>query len=894
MKPAKLSICVLLGLALLGLGFIIDEDPLKPLLERLETVSLKYPQEKIYIQTDRSYYAAGDTIWFKSYLVNAVENRSSDYSKVIYLDFIDPKDSVNISMKLPMIAGLSWGDIPLPEGLPEGTYRLRAYTNWMRNFGDEFYFDRNIKIGPSFRNKVFTNIEYSYSKDGDKDVVQATLHVSDELGNPLADKQISYAATLDSRNVARGRGKTDSEGKLAITFTNNQGDKRKTGILSANIVLDKDKSVTKLFTIKSTSTNATVQFFPESGQMVDGIMSKVAFKAIGDDGLSRACKGVVKDESGTEVSTFTSSYAGMGSFTLNPRKDDTYTATVTFSDGSQKNYPLPKVQASGYVLSAAVRGDLLLSIQTTEDLLNKGTVSVVASQNGIVKYVGKKQISESETQTKVSLERFNTGIVVLTLFSQNNQPIAERLIFVRKPEADLKISTDKPSYNQREKVNLTFNASSITHQPAITNLSVAVINESKAPSDENEDPSMVAELLLSSDLKGYIETPNYYFLNPDEKKNEQLDNLLLTQGWRRFNWQRLTTAAPPTFDFKAEHGIDVSGRLTTYGNKPIVGSKVMIMASKGAILILDTVTDTEGRFNFKNLDVADSTTIVVQGRTAKGKKGVNIELDKVPAQLVSKSRNYDGVSINVDNDIREYLSNRRNDVAEMLKYGVFKRNIILDEVQIVEKRRQENYSNNLNGTGNADYTLNNEKLMNFITIDQALMQVPGIIVRGGIPYSTRSLNTPMEIILDGMSVDVDILQTIMPSDVETIEVLRTPGYTAIYGMRGGGGVLVITTRRGSPNYVDNTPVAGITLYRPKGYAKTRVFYAPDYEVSPQLKQLPDRRTTVYWEPNISTDSTGTGRKSFFTAGESGTYKVVAEGLDGNGAIYHKVIRFQVR
>lgn len=887
------AIAVLVTTAILG--FIIDEDPIKPLLDRLNQYTLDVPQEKIYIQTDRSYYTAGDTIWFKSYLVNAAENRLSVYSKIIYLQLIGPGDSAGISMKLPLLKGLTWGDIPLPDTLSEGTYRLRAYTNWMRNFGPESFFERNIDIGPSFSTKVFTSVKYNFSQEGEKELVKAQITVTDQTGQPVSDKEVGYIATLGTKTVGRGREKTDTNGSFQIKFTNAQGKAFTSGLINARIEMDKNTVVKKILPIKSTSDNVDVQFFPEGGQLVDNLTTRIAFKAVGSDGLSRDLTGTVINSKGEELANIQTVHAGMGSFSLTPEAGNVYTAKLKFGDGSVKQVNIPASQPSGYVLSAQVRGDLLFSLQASDNLKNNGELSIVATQNGLVKYAGRKAFTGADLQGRIPASRLSTGIVQLTLFSPANEPVAERLIFFRNDkEHNLSISTDKQSYSQRQKVNLSFVTSGKDNQAEIANLSVAVINETKVPPTSADRHSILSDMLLTSDLKGYIEDPGYYFEDAGKERDLALDNLLLTQGWRRFTWKNVMSYSRQLYPFKPEHGINISGQLLSYGKKPVPNGKVTVMISKNGITLMDTVTDSNGRFAFNNLPLPDSATVVIQGRTEKGKKNIDILLDRVPAPQITRSRNFPGISLNVDDITRGYLASRRDDISEMLKYGLYKRNILLDAVTVVERRVTQNNSSNLNGAGRADYVLDNEKIARFATIEQALITVPGVIVRAGIPYSTRSPNTPMQIILDGMPMDTDILQSIIPADVQNIEVLRTIGYTSIYGMRGGGGVLLITTRRGDANYINTLPAPGLVIDKPKGYTKTRVYYSPNYETSPALSKLPDKRSTVYWQPNVSTDSLGRGSCSFFTAAETGTYKVTAEGISGDGGFYRKVIRFNVK
>ncbi|RXF67182.1 carboxypeptidase-like regulatory domain-containing protein [Arcticibacter tournemirensis] len=898
MKSRYFLFCCVLICSAYGFSFIRDDDPLKNLLSKLEKFKDEYPQEKVHIHTDKPYYSVGDSIWFKAYIVNAEQNELSNLSKILYVELINEKDSIKASLRLPVIAGLAWGDFTLTDSLTEGNYRLRAYTNWMRNFGEEYYFDKVIKIGSSFANKVIGNVSYSFTKVGTKENVSAVIVYSDIDGEPFANKEVSYNIELDSRNVAKGKGLTDAQGRLAINFVNSQPFILKSGKISTTLKLDEKTVVSKVFPVKATSADVDVQFFPEGGQMVSGLRSKIAFKAVGADGRSTEISGRIVDKDNKPVTEFKSEHAGMGFFSLLPEQGNTYTAIVKFTDGSEKQLQLPSASASGYVLAVGNNhaDNILVRISASPDLLEKGPLTLVAQSNGVVKFAARNSINKGAISAYIPKKRFPTGILQLTLFSPSYEPVAERLVFIKNDETlKLNISTDKTSYARRQKVNMTVNVVDTAGKPVVGNFSVAVTNESKIPFNDEAETTILSNLLLSSDLKGYIENPNYYFTEANDEKNGQLDNLLLTQGWRRFTWKSLMANSFPNLAFKPEQGLSISGRVKTFGGKPVVGGKVTLLASRGSMMLLDTVTDAEGRFAFDNLSFTDSTRVVIQARNAKDKKNVDIEIDRVPPQLVTRSKNYPDIEVNINSTLLSYLKSRNQDIAELKKHGMFRRNIMLEEVKIVERRPEVRNSSNLNGAGHADQVIKADRLQNCTSLEQCLQGLAaGVIIQGGIAYSTRSMNTPMQLIVDGMPMEPDLLSMINPSDVESIEVLRTIGNTAIYGMRGGGGVLIINTKRGDPNYSIRTYVPGITTYSPQGYYIARQFYMPNYDKPETSKELPDLRNTVFWTPNILTDSTGKASFQFFTTGEGGTYKVVTEGLDGKGGIARQVVRFVVK
>ncbi|RYF99874.1 MAG: TonB-dependent receptor, partial [Chitinophagaceae bacterium] len=201
-------------------------------------------------------------------------------SKILYVELINEKDSLKKVVKLPIMGGISWGDFKLTDSLGEGNYRIRAYTNYMRNFGTEFFFDKTIKIGNSWANKVFTKTTYNFSKENNTDKVSATVHFEDKNGVAYSENEISYDVQLDYRSVAKGKVKTSLGGDAVINFTNNQPFQNKSGKIIATITLDNKQKVVKSIPITSTSNDVDVQFMPEGGTLVEELPQKVAIKAV--------------------------------------------------------------------------------------------------------------------------------------------------------------------------------------------------------------------------------------------------------------------------------------------------------------------------------------------------------------------------------------------------------------------------------------------------------------------------------------------------------------------------------------------------------------------------------------------------------------------------------------
>jgi hypothetical protein len=898
MKIRFFTFCLFLAVVALAYGTVTDDDPLKKIISQIQKYQEGYPQEKVHLHMDKPYYAIGDKIWFKAYVVSAENNQPSNISKILYVDLINDEGSIKQTLKLPLIVGLTWGEFALTDSLKEGNYRVRAYTNWMRNFGEDFFFDKTISIGNAITNNIITEINYTFSKDGASQKINAAINYKDIDGNPIANKDVSYDVQLESRAITKGRGKTDSKGNLNLTFINNQPFILKSGSINTYIKLDNNRSVAKNFPVKSTSNDVDVQFFPEGGDLVAGLGSVVAFKALGADGLGVQVSGYLTDNTGTRITEFKSEHLGMGFFRFRPNEGKAYKAMIEFEDGSEKSFDLPGVQPKGFVLSVDNTNaeNLVINISASTALVNE-EVTVIAQSNNKIYYVSKSKLTGTRLNASIPKTRFPEGILQLTLFSVQNQPVAERLVFINRSEQlKINLSTSAQDFSKREKVKLSLNVTDKDNKPVLGSFSVSVVDETKVPYDENKETTILSNLLLTSDLKGYIQQPNYFFTDIDANKIRHLDILMLTQGWRRFVWKDILADKYPPLAFRPEQDLSISGKLTTSAGKPIANGKLILFYRDDKTFLIDTVTDAQGKFKFSNLHFGDSTKIVLQARYGNDRKNVNIEVDQVPPQWVTKNKNLANVEINVNKSLIKYLKNSMSQF-DSLRH---KSNILLDVVNIVEKKQVIKNSANLNGAGNADAVITADKLTHCLDLSQCLQQmVTGLVMEDGVPYLTRNmyssvmLATHMLIVVDGIDVDTDFLSTISPSEVESIEVLKSAGYIGMYGSKASGGVLIITLKRGE-DIIKDTYAPGIIKFKPKGYHRVREFYSPDYNDPKIDKTSPDLRTTIYWNPNVVTDSSGKAALEFFNADGTGNYKVIVEGINEAGNIGRRVYRYTVK
>ncbi|HVW96826.1 MAG TPA: hypothetical protein VHA56_12725, partial [Mucilaginibacter sp.] len=433
-------------------------------------------------------------------------------------------------------------------------------------------------------------------------------------------------------------------------------------------------------------------------------------------------------------------------------------------------------------------------------------------------------------------------------------------------------------------VKLELKATSGASGPSAGSFSVAVTDEDKVPIDSLNEQTIESYLLLTSELKGRIEQPNYYFLHPSDQTRSNLDNLLLTQGYRHFIWKQDTATYP------AEQGMQISGTVKKNG-RPVAGAKVKLFSNTGGMFMLDTLTDQEGRFAFKGLLFADSTKFVVQSRVKKGQDDVTLELDTVQPPALRIMPQAPDTNETISAALSAYTDNQQKYYEELKKYGINQHPVMLREVKVEAKKELPiPHSQNLNGSGNADYVITAKDIDKMICgrLADCLQGVYNLHFANGLPLVGA-------LVIDGTFVDIETFADLRPEDIEGIEILTDHShYNAIYGSRMAGGGLIITTKRGRRTdnlYYRYAP--GVVTYQPKGFYKAREFYSPQYDNPHTNQKMADLRSTIYWNPDIITDKDGKASFSYFNADGKGTYRVVVEGIDADGNISRQVYHYTV-
>lgn len=880
-----------------------DTTVLKNILQKTKKLSETQPLEKVYLHFDKPYYSVADTIWFKAYLTTQ-QNMLSPLSKIVYVDVMNSQDSLINTLKLPVTDGIAYGNMPVDAtNFKQGNYYVRAYTLWMLNFPQDYFFTKTIPIGNAVDKKALTNIKYTTTQTEKGQVVTAKIQFKNEDKIAMANRPVSWKMVSSYDVVAQGRGTTDQNGFLTVEVNSKKGSFIKKGELLTDLTsVDKDV-VSTAFEITPVIPENDLQFFPEGGEFYKGVPTQIAFKALKSNGLGIDLTGAIVDNEGNQVTTLTSTHAGMGAFYLNADGGKTYKANVTFKDGTKKTFPLPQAKESGVNLQIINGPTEALNVKIVANeayfTANKGkALYIVAQHNNIVYYAAQTALQNQVTSAKIPKDKFPAGIVQVTLFSATGEPVSERITFLMHSEAmALAVQTDLPTYKPRQKVKMTVSAKNATQKIA-GDFSVSVIDETKVPADENAETTILSSLLLTSDLKGYIEKPNYYFNKTDDKKLADLDVLMLTQGYRRFSYKEVLEDKFPAVVYLPEQGMDITGTLRDRTGMPVKKGALRLTVP-GKTISAETLTSNSGIFAFKNLNIPDSSQVVITSKYVTGSNNMMIMVDQAPAAEIATNVNVADEVLNIDSTLSNYLSNSKRQYSYM-------RN--LKEVVIkgapIKKVSHADYTA-LSSLGNMpEHVIDPERLKDCRDLVTCLKTMgAGITFFENQFYITRDYNaggrTPVGIFIAGNPVDLYAINSVNVNEIESIEIFLKDELGTVNRTYGTSGVIsvnmkkIVKTKMSMEDIKKLMPKNNVITLSPKGYSKQREFYSPKYTAAFIAKN--DLRTTVYWNPKVITDPlTGVSSFEFFNADGKGNYKAIVEGIDKNGNIGRTVYRYIVK
>ncbi|WP_400075923.1 MG2 domain-containing protein [Winogradskyella sp. R77965] len=872
--------------------------------------------EKIYLQIDNTLYQTGERIWFKAIVSKSYDNSLSDVSEILHVELIDSNEAIIEKKLLKLKSGTASGNFELQKSYKTGKYLIRAYTNWNRNFQEDFMFSQSIDV---------------FNLD---EKVKPKNPIINVVVNTGEDKILT--ADINPR-VINPRHKGDL--KLYIdtgnTIDSVELNKTKEGIYKLNYTLPENTTQTKLSFNKGASGKIfeadalesysktividkdylDVQFFPEGGKLVNNLLSTVAFKAIDYQGLGYKISGQIKNGQGNAITSFNSNKLGIGTFKLLPKVGNNYYAEVSMNDVVYK-YNLPKAKNTGSVLSVVRLKDdiriLLASNKKTE-----GDIRIQTESRG-VKYHDLSFENKDAITTSISSKSLPEGIVKISVIDDNKRVISERLIFNTKPSnrLTLDIKSDRDSYSQREKTSLKIKLDSL-QAPEGTSLSVLVIDKERVDASRNYKSNLTSHLLLSSELKGFIENPSYYFDSTNYDSALDLDALLLSQGWRTYKYQK--TSSNTYYAYKPEKRLVVSGTIGEYFNpkkRPKKPLDLNMFVYGEPVDVYKQEIDSSGRYRFEIEDIyKPNTELFMQVVDKKGKPidfGINIDKKWNPKIEFKQER-----TVELPSEIVSTFTEREETNNKIQRdFEVAHNTVALDEVNIKGYKLTPERVESIERNGEPSAVIEGEELrkkapkreFGIYSVLEAmypnLVRIERVGRYGQVMIATVVGSDLTLVLLDGKPVhleDYRYLANIPINDIESIDLIKKAKRPSQYlgdvwyrplilngtaGDRAPKVLSYIHIYTFSKNGINkNTDLKGVLTNTIKGFSESVEFYTPNYEtLSNQDWVIPDNRSVIHWSPNITLDANGEYILEYYNDDHVGEVSVIVEAISKDGKI----------
>jgi len=750
--------------------------------------------EKLFVHTDKDTYISRELCWFRIYYTDAFYNRPSTVSKIAYVELLDKNNLPVLQQKVSLKPGESDGSMIIPVTIPSGTYRLRAYTNWMKNFSPDYYFEKGIRI-----------------------------------------------------------------------------------INPQNLQAESPGSKTKQYDI---------QFFPEGGNLVQLIESKVGFRVTDAYGKGMECEGAILSSVGDTVVHFHPLALGLGHFMFTPVPGQNYKAIIRFPKGDQVVKELPDAYANGFVINVLKENETQIIVHVrSSDGLDAQDVFLFVHGSHKSLPVKKQKLVNREAIFSINPEELEDGISRITLFDKSGQPVCERLYF-KYPEKKLQINAlVNPEYSTRSKIDLSLSVTDQSGNPSSADMSVAVYRLDSL--QEPDEMNILNYTCLTAEL-GPVEHPSYYFMDEGKTHDQEMDNLMLTHGWRRFIWHDMLAQKPFPVSFSPEcYGHIIRGKLVNNSTG---------MAVKGVTTFLSvpsvrtefrvTSSDSMGLLKFEMPGFYGSEEIILQ-TDPKEDSNTRVEISSPFSDQYATSRIPDRIL-----PPSQSVSLLDQTIAEQVQHIYAGNNLNQFSMQPVD-------TNSFYVEPDEKYYLDN--YTRFQTMEEVIREyvVSTSVVLKRNRFQLFLANKPQReffgdeplILIDGVPFfDANELFQQDPMKIRRIDLINRE---YAIGNQYFNGVVNVTTYKGDLNGIRLNTHPMVLDY--PGIPERREFFSPKYETEDQINsRMPDYRTLLYWSPRILTDKQNRKIMNFYTSDLPGRYAAVIMGLSESGIPGTQTVYFSVK
>jgi hypothetical protein len=762
----------------------------------LAKISTNYQPEKVYLQYDKSSYFAGETVWFKAYVMQGIFPAGE--SKTLYVDWIADNGTVLSHTVSPIVGGATNGQFDVPADYNFDFIHVRAYTRWMLNFDTAFLYSKDIRILPK---------------------------------DPVTTKATPVAIV------------------------------------------------------------PTLNLFPEGGDMIAGVKNRIAFKAIDQYGRPAKIKGKLLDAKGAVLQSFSSVHDGMGSFSLTPQAGANYSVKWVDEKNVEHSTALPQAKPSGVSMQVTIDGNKRIITVNAGPQLDNGLKELHLVGTMAQTLIFKNDISLTENNSArriIPINNLSSGILTLTLFDAAWNAIAERVTFINNNDYSFQpeMEVQRWGLGKRKRNEIEIRLPDSLQD---ANLSISVTD---AAIEKDTSDNIVSHFLLSSEIKGRVYNPAYYFSNNSDSVAQKLDLVMLTNGWRRFKWEDVVKGKLPEIKNPKDTAyLSLSGKLFGVARSQLTGKEsiaLLIKDSSSSKMLLMGIRP-DGSFGDPDLILFDTLKVYY---SLKSKFLTQAEarfmVDRLPApNYTAFSKNFlypRHIFDTTGNAHHSLLASKSLELMNIYRGHIMQTVVVTATKKPTVQVLDEKYTSGLfkGGDGYQFDLMNDPTSAGYMNIFSYLQgKVAGLQITPNPPSLSWRGGSPA-VYLDEMPTDLDMISNIPVTDVAYVKVFRPP---FMGGSGGGNGAIAIYTRKGS----DQAPSkgSGLSSNTVAGYSPIKQFYSPNYDRFDPRNDRLDIRTTLYWNPLLlSNQKTKSIKLNFFNNDVTKAFRVVIEGMTKDGLLTH--------
>jgi len=522
--------------------------------QRIDSWFEGHGTRRVHVQLDRPMFRPGETVWLKSYAVSTADFAGDGGEGVLY-ELVDPRGTVAQRKQVQHVRGMATNDFVLPADAPGGRWTLRA------TLATGEVQERPFVVASYQTPRIHKELEFVREAYGPGDRVEALVELTRPDGRPLADHPVKVMMQVDGQVVHEGTARSDDTGAVLASASLPTDLSASDGLLT--VLVDEggvSESISRSLPIVLSEVD--LDFFPEGGDLVQGLPARVYFAATNRHGEPADVEGIVEDDDGRIVAELSSVHDGMGRFAFTPHPGRRYQATLRLG-GKLVSYRLPQALDEGCALRSyddvhseheAVRvgvrctdaRDVVVAGTLREQTLDTASVHVEPNRPTVVHLDAPDALAHQQ------------GAVRVTLFDGDLHPLAERLVYRHAgADLDIAITPKRETYGPRDEVVLDVRTTDPSGVPVAADVALSVVDDAVLGLADDEEGHMLSRLYLEPDLVDAPDDPGWYYDDEEALAARGLDLVMGTKGWRHFTWAPVfaddaTVAATTSADGSAD------------------------------------------------------------------------------------------------------------------------------------------------------------------------------------------------------------------------------------------------------------------------------------------------------------------------------------------------------